>query len=407
MSNAIIISLCLLLLISYMFDISSPKTKIPSVILLLIVGWAVRQAADFFGISIPNLSPILPIIGTVGLILIVFEGALDLELNRSKKKLIISSISMSLIPMLVLSIGIGLAFDAIFGVEFRQGLLNAVPFAVISSAIAISSAKNLLPKDREFVIYESTFSDIFAVVLFNFIIRNEVIDGNSFVVFGWQLILILVITVIATLGLSLLMSKIRHRVKFVPIILLIILIYAIAKEYHLPALIFIFILGLFIGNLDKFKRFRFVDKLQPEIMVKEVVKLNDITTEITFSIRSLFFILFGYLINTHELLNAKTFIIATGILVGIIVLRIIGLKIARQNLNPLLYVAPRGLITILLFITIPDTERIPMVNNSLVIQVIVLTALFMMVGLMISKRQTRYEVGIYQTSFRYLMRRGS
>ena len=389
MSNAIIISLCLLLLISYMFDVSSPKTKIPSVILLLIVGWAVRQAADFFSISIPNLSPILPIIGTVGLILIVFEGALDLELNRSKKKLIISSISMSLIPMLVLSIGIGLAFDAIFGVEFRQGLLNAVPFAVISSAIAISSAKNLLPKDREFVIYESTFSDIFAVVLFNFIIRNEVIDGNSFVVFGWQLILILVITVIATLGLSLLMSKIRHRVKFVPIILLIILIYAIAKEYHLPALIFIFILGLFIGNLDKFKRFRFVDKLQPEIMVKEVVKLNDITTEITFSIRSLFFILFGYLINTHELLNAKTFIIATGILIGIIVLRIIGLKIARQNLNPLLYVAPRGLITILLFITIPDTERISMVNNSLVIQVIVLTALFMMVGLMISKRQTR------------------
>ncbi len=389
MSNAIIISLCLLLLISYMFDVSSPKTKIPSVILLLIVGWAVRQAADFFGISIPNLSPILPIIGTVGLILIVFEGALDLELNRSKKKLIISSISMSLIPMLVLSIGIGLAFDAIFGVEFRRGLLNAVPFAVISSAIAISSAKNLLPKDREFVIYESTFSDIFAVVLFNFIIRNEVIDGNSFVVFGWQLILILVITVIATLGLSLLMSKIRHRVKFVPIILLIILIYAIAKEYHLPALIFIFILGLFIGNLDKFKRFRFVDKLQPEIMVKEVVKLNDITTEITFSIRSLFFILFGYLINTHELLNAKTFIIATGILVGIIVLRIIGLKIARQNLNPLLYVAPRGLITILLFITIPETERIAMVNNSLVIQVIVLTALFMMVGLMISKRQTR------------------
>ena len=389
MSNAIIISLCLLLLISYMFDVSSPKTKIPSVILLLIVGWAVRQAADFFGISIPNLSPILPIIGTVGLILIVFEGALDLELNRSKKKLIISSISMSLIPMLVLSIGIGLAFDAIFGVEFRRGLLNAVPFAVISSAIAISSAKNLLPKDREFVIYESTFSDIFAVVLFNFIIRNEVIDGNSFVVFGWQLILILVITVIATLGLSLLMSKIRHRVKFVPIILLIILIYAIAKEYHLPALIFIFILGLFIGNLDKFKRFRFVDKLQPEIMVKEVVKLNDITTEITFSIRSLFFILFGYLINTHELLNAKTFIIATGILVGIIVLRIIGLKIARQNLNPLLYIAPRGLITILLFITIPDTERISMVNNSLVIQVIVLMALFMMVGLMISKRQTR------------------
>lgn len=389
MSNAIIISLCLLLLISYVFDVSSPKTKIPSVILLLIVGWAVRQASDFFGIGIPNLSPILPIIGTVGLILIVFEGALDLELNRSKKGLILSSLLMSLVPMLVLSIIVGLAFDAMWGVGLRRGLLNAVPFAVISSTIAISSAKNLLPKDREFVIYESTFSDIFAVVLFNFIVRNEVIDGNSFIVFGWQLILIFVITIVATLGLSLLMSKIRHRVKFLPIILLIILIYTIAKEYHLPALIFIFVLGLFIGNLDKFKRFRIVDRLQPEIMVKEVVKLNDITTEITFSIRSLFFILFGYLIETQELLNVETLVIAIGILIVVIMLRIIGLKIARQNLNPLLYVAPRGLITILLFITIPETERIAMVNNSLVIQVIVLTALFMMVGLMISKRQTK------------------
>ena len=389
MSNAIIISLCLLLLISYVFDVSSPKTKIPSVILLLIVGWAVRQASDFFGIGIPNLSPILPIIGTVGLILIVFEGALDLELNRSKKGLILSSLLMSLVPMLVLSIIVGLAFDAMWGVGLRRGLLNAVPFAVISSTIAISSAKNLLPKDREFVIYESTFSDIFAVVLFNFIVRNDVIDGNSFIVFGWQLILIFVITIVATLGLSLLMSKIRHRVKFLPIILLIILIYTIAKEYHLPALIFIFVLGLFIGNLDKFKRFRIVDRLQPEIMVKEVVKLNDITTEITFSIRSLFFILFGYLIETQELLNVETLVIAIGILIVVIILRTIGLKLARQNLNPLLYVAPRGLITILLFITIPEAERIAMVNNSLVIQVIVLTALFMMVGLMISKRQTR------------------
>ncbi len=389
MSNAIIISLCLLLLISYVFDVSSPKTKIPSVILLLIVGWAVRQASDFFGIGIPNLSPILPIIGTVGLILIVFEGALDLELNRSKKGLILSSLLMSLVPMLVLSIIVGLAFDSMWGVGLRRGLLNAVPFAVISSTIAISSAKNLLPKDREFVIYESTFSDIFAVVLFNFVVRNEVIDGNSFIIFGWQLILIFVITIVATLGLSLLMSKIRHRVKFLPIILLIILIYTIAKEYHLPALIFIFVLGLFIGNLDKFKRFRIVDRLQPEIMVKEVVKLNDITTEITFSIRSLFFILFGYLIETQELLNVETLVIAIGILIVVIILRTIGLKLARQNLNPLLYVAPRGLITILLFITIPEAERIAMVNNSLVIQVIVLTALFMMIGLMISKRQTK------------------
>ena len=389
MTSAIIISICVLLLIAYIFDVSSPKTRIPSVILLLLVGWAVRQGANFLGLHIPDLSPILPVIGTVGLILVVLEGSLEVELNRSKLGLIIRSTVVALLPIILLSMLLALAFEHFDGISFRTGLLNAIPLCVISSTIAISSSQNLPTKDSEFVTYESSLSDIFGVIFFNFVVRNEVIDLSSFTEFGAQIVIILVVTVAATLGLSFLLSKIKHHVKFLPIILLIILIYTIAKMYHLPALIFIFILGLFIGNLDKFKRFRFVDKLQPEIMVKEVVKLNDITTEITFSIRSLFFILFGYLINTHELLNAKTFIIATGILVGIIVLRIIGLKIARQNLNPLLYVAPRGLITILLFITIPETERIAMVNNSLVIQVIVLTALFMMVGLMISKRQTK------------------
>lgn len=387
MSSAIIISICVLLLIAYIFEVSSPKTKIPSVILLLIVGWAVRQASNFFGLHIPNLSPILPIIGSIGLIMIVFEGALDLELNRSKKSLIINSTLMAFIPMIVLSFGIAFAFEYFGGVSLRLGLLNAIPFTVISSAIAISSAQNLLNKDREFVTYESTMSDIFAVIFFNFIVRNEVIDLNSFSVFGAQIVLVLIVTVVATLGLAFLVSKIKHHVKFLPIILLIILIYTIAKEYHLPALIFIFVLGLFMGNLDRFKRYRFVDRLQPEITVKEVIKLKDITNELTFSIRALFFLLFGYLIETSELLNTHTLIWAIGIFVGIYILRLIFLKVFRQNLNPLLYIAPRGLISILLFITIPEGQQIYLVNQSLIIQIIILTALFMMGGLMISRKK--------------------
>ena len=52
---------------------------------------------------------------------------------------------------------------------------------------------------------------------------------------------------------------------------------------------------------------------------------------------------------------------------------------------PLLFVAPRGLITILLFIGIPTTLKIDLVNKALIIQVIVLTALIMMFGLMFNK----------------------
>lgn len=382
MTSAIIISICVLLLIAYIFDVSSPKTRIPSVILLLLVGWAVRQGANFLGLHIPDLSPILPVIGTVGLILVVLEGSLEVELNRSKLGLIVRSTVVALLPIILLSMLLALAFEHFDGISFRTGLLNAIPLCVISSTIAISSSQNLPTKDSEFVTYESSLSDIFGVIFFNFVVRNEVIDLSSFTEFGAQIVIILVVTVAATLGLSFLLSKIKHHVKFLPIILLIILIYTIAKMYHLPALIFIFVLGLFIGNLDKFERFRFMKRLRPEILVKEVSRLQELTKEITFSIRSLFFLLFGYLIETSELLNTNTLVWAIAISGGIFLVRFIFLKLSGQNVFPLLFIAPRGLITILLFISIPVGQTTNLVNNSLIIQVIIITALIMMIGLM-------------------------
>ena len=382
MTSAIIISICVLLLIAYIFDVSSPKTRIPSVILLLLVGWAVRQGANFLGLHIPDLSPILPVIGTVGLILVVLEGSLEVELNRSKLGLIVRSTVVALLPIILLSMLLALAFEHFDGISFRTGLLNAIPLCVISSTIAISSSQNLPTKDSEFVTYESSLSDIFGVIFFNFVVRNEVIDLSSFTEFGAQIVIILVVTVAATLGLSFLLSKIKHHVKFLPIILLIILIYTIAKMYHLPALIFIFVLGLFIGNLDKFERFRFMKRLRPEILVKEVSRLQELTKEITFSIRSLFFLLFGYLIETSELLNTNTLVWAIAISGGIFLVRFIFLKLSGQNVFPLLFIAPRGLITILLFISIPVGQTTNLVNNSLIIKVIIITALIMMIGLM-------------------------
>ena len=382
MTSAIIISICVLLLIAYIFDVSSPKTRIPSVILLLLVGWAVRQGANFLGLHIPDLSPILPVIGTVGLILVVLEGSLEVELNRSKLGLIVRSTVVALLPIILLSMLLAMAFEHFDGISFRTGLLNAIPLCVISSTIAISSSQNLPTKDSEFVTYESSLSDIFGVIFFNFVVRNEVIDLSSFTEFGAQIVIILVVTVAATLGLSFLLGKTKHHVKFLPIILLIILIYTIAKMYHLPALIFIFVLGLFIGNLDKFERFRFMKRLRPEILVKEVSRLQELTKEITFSIRSLFFLLFGYLIETSELLNTNTLVWAIAISGGIFLVRFIFLKLSGQNVFPLLFIAPRGLITILLFISIPVGQTTNLVNNSLIIQVIIITALIMMIGLM-------------------------
>ena len=394
MDTAIILTLCVLLLLAYVFDITSSKTRIPSVILLLVLGYVVRQITTSFKTDIPDLSPVLPLLGTVGLILIVLEGSLELHLNKEKLPFAMKSSLMALLPMLLISFLLGHAFYYFSEGDYQAGLANAIPFAVISSAIAIPTASILASKDREFITYESSFSDIFGVIFFNFITLNDNIGTSSFGFFFMEILVILVVSFVATAALAFLLGNIRHRIKFVPIILMVVLIYFVSKIYHLPALIFILLFGLFLGNLDELNGFSIIHRLKPDILKNEVKKFRELTTEFAFLIRALFFLVFGYLIEAHEMFNAGTIIWAVCIVAAIFILRFIFLKILKFKINPLIYLAPRGLITILLFLSIPAQQHISLVNKSLIIQVILLTALVMMMG-MITYRKEKESTAIH------------
>lgn len=385
MTIAIIIIVCVLLLIAYVFDLTASKTKIPSVILLLILGYGSRQLANVIGVNVPDLSSFLTIFGTLGLILIVLEGSIDLELNRSKLPVIGKSVLISFIPIILMGVLLALIFSLFNDFSFRINLLNVIPLCVISSAVAIPSVKHLCKKDKEFIIYESSLSDIIGVLFFTFLLTNETIDIFSFGQFGGQIIIMFLVSFVATIVLVILLSKVRDHIKFAPIVILVILIFAVAEEFHLPALIFIFIFGLFLGNIKKVESLKPIQRLHPETLYQEVHRFRELINEGAFLIRSMFFLIFGFLIETNELLNGETFLYALMIVAIIFVVRFLILKIMKMQIDPLLFIAPRGLITILLFLSIPAAQSIPEVSKSLVIQVIVLTALVLMVGLVFSK----------------------
>ncbi|MBX7242684.1 MAG: sodium:proton antiporter [Bacteroidia bacterium] len=382
MTIPLIITICILLLIAYVFDVSASKTKIPSIILLLLLGFGLKQIIDLLSIEIPDLVSLLPLLGTVGLILIVLEGSLELDLNKEKLKPIGISSLLALLPMLLMGIILAYSFQYFENVSLKLALANAIPLCIISSAIAIPSARNLSPHTREFVTYESSLSDIFGVIFFNFITLNDAIETKSVVSFIGEMFIILFVSILATGILAYLISHIKHHIKFAPIILLIVLIYAISKLFHLPGLIFILIFGLALQNLELFKGYSIIQKLKPEILETEVRKFAEITSEFAFLIRALFFLLFGFLIKFEDICNLSTLPWAFGIVALIFMLRAIFLKFLKLPLSPLLYIAPRGLITILLFLTIPIEQKIPLVNNALLIQVILLCSIIMMIGLM-------------------------
>lgn len=380
-----VIVVCVLLIVAYLFDISSKYTRIPSVIMLLALGWIVRRITNTTGVQMPDLYTILPSLGSFGLILIVLEGALELEINSGKVHVLRKSFIMALLPLLLNTGFLAFLFMRVTDYGLSDAVLNAIPLAVISSAIAIPSAGNLNPQNREFIIYESSFSDIIGVLFFNFMMMHTELGLSAIADFGFKLLLMLLVSLSASLALAYLLRRIQHHVKFMPIIILILLIYEISKVFHLPGLLFILIFGLILGNLTQLKRFHLVKRLKPDLLIREVHKFKDIAGEVAFVVRALFFILFGFLISTEDVLNQDSLLLSVLVFLAIVFVRFVYLLLLRKPLLPLLFIAPRGLISILLFLSLPASRYIPLMNNALVIQVVLLTALFMMLGLMFSK----------------------
>lgn len=385
----VIVLLCVVFLLSYFFDISAKFTKVPSVILLIGLGFGIEMASMYFDIPTIDLSEVLPILGTFGLILIVLDESFDLQLDQDRLPIIRKSLIVAVVPMLILCALLAFAFYYFRDAAWQTAVVNAIPLAIISSAIAIPSVHHLNRNLKEFVVYESSLSDIIGVVIFNFFALNTDFGGLTFVTFFGQILLMLAISFAASVLLSMLLYKIDHHIKFAPIIVLVILIYEISKIYHLPALVFILIFGILLGNLDLIRNERINKIVHPEVLDKEVKNFRQVVSEGTFLIRTLFFVVFGYLINVSELINLETMQWAFLIVAGIFLVRAIQLKVIGLQIFPLLFVAPRGLITILLFLSIPISLSMPLVNKSLIIQVIIITVLIMMIGMLFYKEDKK------------------
>lgn len=385
----ILIVLSGLVIFSYLFDLVASKTKVPSVLLLLLLGIGLRLLVDNLKIHTFNFLSILPTLGTVGLILIVFEGSLELKYDRHKNKIIRSAFFSALSILLGTIVVITSIIYQITHHDLYTCIANAIPFSVISSAIAIPSAAALNNHDKEFVIYESSFSDILGIIIFNFAITNHSISTSAFIGLGLSTFLILLLSAIACVVLLYVMGRLVHHIKFFLIIAILILVYAIGQSYHLSSLVLILSTGLFLNNADTIENAWFRSVFLYKNLTADLSQLYQLSAESAFILRTFFFVIFGFTMNIGDLNN--TIILANGffILISIYLIRVIFLKIfKKENLSPILYIAPRGLISILLYFNLPASLKIPEIGTPFLFLVVLGSSIVMTLGITLSKRNS-------------------
>ena len=325
-----IIAICIIIIFSHQFNWISKMSNIPSVLMLILLGIGIRFGLDYLKIGVGNyLTDILVVIGIIGLIMIVLEAALELELAKEKRPLIAKSFFVAFFSLGICIALITWIFNTYLIDNLFSALLYSIPISVVSSAIVIPSVGSLVKTSKEFLIYESTFSDILGIMIFFYLLGSIEKSSASeiIVLISLNVAITIIVSVIVGYLMVLLLEKLKSQVKLFLLIAVLVLLYSIGKLMHFSSLIMILVFGMILNNSSIF----FAGKLKSLINLESLKEVqNDfhiLTMESAFFIRTFFFVIFGMTLELKSLIDLKAAIISLAIVTGIFLIRFIVMKI--------------------------------------------------------------------------------
>lgn len=389
---SVLIALAAIVIVSYLFNLLAKKTRIPSVLMLLGTGIILGALGKYFDFPQPNVQPSLEILGSIGLIMIVLEAALDLEFSKDRRSLVGRSFILTLLEMGFTVFFLAGLFHVGMDAPWENAILYAVPLSILSSAIVIPSIEYFKKDLKEFMIYQSTFSDILGIMLFYFLVEGfENPSGNAtewLLQFGWSFGISVIVSAVFSYLLVIMLQNIKTQLKLFLLISALILLYAVGKLLHLSSLLVILIFGMILNNPQLFFPGRLRRLLKANIVSTLLKDFKLITRETAFIVRTFFFVVFGYSIDLSSLGNPLVIFFAVLSLIGIYQIRKVSVLWTVKTPSTLLnYLAPRGLITILLFYAIPANMSIDQFDNGILLYIILVSSSIMAWGMVRHKEK--------------------
>lgn len=436
----LLIGSSLVLILSFFFGELSKRTSVPSVLMLIILGVLINLGLEAGGLGGYDFGPILQTLGTVGLIMIVLEAALELKLDRDKIFPITIALVIALVGLLLSTWVTALILQYfIEGMDSLHAWIYATPLSILSSAIIIPSVVHLRNDKKEFHIYESTFSDILGIMVFYFLLSKlphsadgsdthlpdvsgdhaaTTIDtliqsgaehvaivtdqissaaehgGGSFLNFILTTILTIVLSIIFSYLIVFVFQRIKSSAKLFLLISVLLLLYSVGKLAHLSPLFIILIFGLVIANMDLFFQGPFKKWLDKKEAKSIYHGLHLVTMETAFVVRTFFFVIFGITIQFASLASWSVLGVSALCLIIIYIIRFALLRVSiGKDIKPQLYIAPRGLITVLLFTAIPAAAEIPAFSEGILLFIIIGTSLVMTWAMIADKKRSGKAIG--------------
>ncbi len=375
----IIVGLASLFFLGHVLSWFFMKTKIPDLLLLIILGYTLGPAG-FSIIQPSDLGQVGPVLSTVALIVILYEGGLHLStqdlIRSSSSSLILSLFSFGTITLVTTIILAPFLSTSL-------ALLTGVGIGSTSSAIVIPIVKFLsISKNTKTVLsLESAFTDVLTIIIFLGILDSLISQQYS----AGKFILGLGTTPFLSLGLGigagLIWAFVKNFWKSLSQLLFSgeawsLLTYGLAELIGINGAISVLALGFTLSNVQLLPK-AFHRIFNTEIQSNEISLLSTLT----FLLRTFFFLYLGLLI---QFANITTVLLAFLLCIMIFVTRYICARIilrknvyTRLDAMTIVAMGPRGLACAVLA-TLPLQKGIEQgeIVQNLIFSVIPLSIVF-------------------------------
>ncbi len=367
-----------LLILAVVANRLSKLTRVPDIIVLLLIGITVGPVLHW--VNPQNFEGAIQILGTLALILILFEGGLELRLRQAVRYFPAGLL------LVVLSFGLSLALVSVMGRAFlhlgwTDCLLLGAALGCTSGTIVIPALQQIDTPDpvKVTLTIESSLGEVIAVLMVGSLLNTE---GSRSLIGGLATDFTHHIAVSLMIGILVgaLWSKLWPRLAGQPYINIlnlgvVLAVYAIGDGLKGSGLLTVLVFGVTLANLPRTPH-----------MTRQGARLLAFHAEFSFLVRSFFFVLLGVVaqfVSRHYILPIL------GILAALVLARFVAMQgsrwivqdVDRSDTELLFWMLPRGLVTAVLALEIVnDRGDIFAFLPAMAFTVVMVTNLFIVWG---------------------------
>jgi cell volume regulation protein A len=329
----------------------SKLTRVPDIIVLLLIGITLGPILHW--VNPLHFEGVISIVGTLALILILFEGGLELRLRQAMRYFPAGLLLVGL------SFGLSLALVAMTGrwllhLEWRDCLLLGAALGCTSGTIVIPALQQITTPDpvKITLTIESSLGEVIAVLMVGSLLKtteNHSLIGGLASDFSHHILISLLVGFIVGAVWSKIWPKLAGMPNTNILNLGVVLgVYSLGDHFQGSGLLAVLIFGVTLANLPRTPH-----------MTRQGARMLSFHAEFSFLVRSFFFVLLGVV---AQFVSRQYIVPIIGILVAVVVARYVAMQgsrwvvrdVTRSDTELLFWMLPRGLVTAVLALAIVE-----------------------------------------------------